>query len=112
MASEHENLHEFYAATKAQQPAEACRIAYTIELTADEYRSAEYMSARGYLGCVTEHATETEDRDDGSVVLKFTESDAWNVQQVCEDDEHAVWSLTTPSTSLGQKFQAFLDQIV
>lgn len=86
---------------------------YTITLTAEEYRSACYMAARGYLGELTDHATdETWNDDESEVTLTFRESDAWQVQQVCEGDPHAVWSLTTPSTTLGQKFQQFLDSIV
>lgn len=86
---------------------------YWIELTREEYRSAEYMSARGYLGCLTDHATETVWSDDEqTVVLWFAESDAWEVQEECDNDPHAVWALTTPSTSLGEKFQQFLDKIV
>lgn len=86
---------------------------YAIELTKEEYRAACYMADRGYLGELTDHATETEWSDDESTVtLRFRESDAWNVLAVVEDDPDAVWALTTPSTSLGRKFQTFLDDIV
>ncbi len=86
---------------------------YTIELTREEYRSAQYMAARGYLGELTDHATDTEwSEDEETVTLRFAESDAWAINEVCESDPHAVWALTTPSTSLGRKFQKFLDRIV
>lgn len=86
---------------------------YTMTLTKQEYRDACYMAARGYLGELTDHATdETWNDDESEVTLTFQESNAWRVQQVCEDDPDAVWSLTLPSTPLGQKFQHFLDSIV
>jgi hypothetical protein len=88
------------------------RYAYTIELTAEEYRSADYMCYRGYLGCITEHADCEWSEDESTVTLRFTEPAAWNVLQTIEDDPDAVWSLTTPSTTLGQKFQVFIDSIV
>lgn len=93
------------------------RIAYTIELTRDEYRSACVMSDRGYLGEITIHATAIEpsnDDDDQTTVyrLLFTEADAWRVQETIDADPVAVWSLTTPSTSLGAKFQRFTEAIV
>ena len=79
----------------------------------EEYQSACYMAARGYLGELTDHATsETWNDDESEVTLTFRESDAWRVQQVCEDDPGAVWSLTSPSTTLGRKFQRFIDSIV
>lgn len=86
--------------------------AYSIALTQDEYRSAAYMDARGYLGGIIEHCAAEDWQEDGSVVLQFNESDAWAVQEQCMEDEPAVWALTTPSTSLGRKLQAFLDSIV
>ncbi len=86
---------------------------YTVTLTREEYRSATYMAARGYLGLLTEHATDTEwSEDETEVTLFFRESDAWQVQETCDEDPDAVWALTTPSTSLGEKFQRFLDGIV
>ena len=86
---------------------------YTIELTREEYRSADYMSARGYLGQLTDHATETEwSEDEETVTLRFTEADMWKVYETCEDDLHAVWALTDTRTSLGEKFQTLLDAIV
>ncbi len=87
-------------------------LAYTIELTADEYRSAMMMSDRGYLGEITVHATFAEANDSDGFTLAFTEPDAWKVLETIEADPHAVWALTTPSTSLGQKFQAFINEIV
>ena len=87
-------------------------LAYTIELTKEEYRSAMVMSDRGYLGMITVHATFAEETDDGGYTLAFTEPDAWKVLETIESDPHAVWALTTPSTSLGKKFQHFVDQIV
>jgi hypothetical protein len=89
------------------------RRAYSIVLTREEYRSADYMSARGYLGEITERASDTEwSEDEETVTLRFTEPAAWDVRDVCESDEPAVWALTTPSTSLGEKFIVFLDSIV
>jgi hypothetical protein len=88
------------------------RYAYTIELTADEYASADCMSYRGYLGNITGHADVEWSEDETIVTLQFTEPQAWAVLQTIEDDPDAVWSLTTPRTTLGQKFQAFLDSIV
>lgn len=85
---------------------------YRIELTPEEFRSACYMDDRGYLGGIVTHCTNEEHDDSGNVVLTFTESDAWKVLAQCEDDPDAVWALTTPSTSLGQKFQRFLNSIV
>lgn len=86
---------------------------YQIELTKEEYRSACFMADRGYLGELTDHATTEDWSDDGgTVTLRFTESDAWKVQEVIESDYPAVWALTDRSTSLGEKFQAFLDGIV
>lgn len=91
----------------------ANQYAYLITLTADEYRSAVVMSDRGYLGMIVEHATAEEWSDDeATVTLQFRESDAWKVQETCEDDPHAVWALTTPRTSLGEKFARFIDSIV
>ena len=87
-------------------------LAYTIELTREEYRSAMVMSDRGYLGEITVHATFVEETDEGGYTLAFTEPDAWKVLETIEADPYAVWALTTPSTSLGQKFQAFVDSIV
>lgn len=91
----------------------APRYVYTLELTREEYRSASVMSARGYLGEIVTHAT-TEDwsDDDATVTLRFTEPDAWKVMETCEADPHAVWSLTTPSTTLGAKFLQFVNAIV
>ena len=88
------------------------RYAYSIKLTASEYRDAAVMDARGYLGGIIEHCTAEDWQDDGSVILQFTEPDAWKVLEQCEEDEPAVWALTTPSTSLGRKFQEFRDSIV
>lgn len=89
------------------------RYAYSIELTRAEYRDACYMCDRGYLGELTRHATAEDWTDDESaVVLRFTEPDAWKVNEVCEEDPHAVWSLTDTRTTLGAKFQSFLDSIV
>lgn len=89
------------------------KIAYRLELTAEEYASADYMAARGYLGEITDHATITEwSEDEKTVTLGFSELDAWKVAEVCEADPDAVWALTTPSTGLGAKFQAFRDSIV
>ena len=86
---------------------------YQIELTKEEYRSACYMADRGYLGELTDHVTEENwSEDESTVVLVFRESDAWNVLAVIEDDPDAVWALTDTHTSLGRKFQAFLDAIV
>lgn len=86
---------------------------YQIELTKEEYRSACFMAERGYLGELTDHATETEWSDDEeTVTLRFRESDAWTVSIVCEDGPDAVWALTNRGTSLGRKFQTFLDSIV
>lgn len=88
------------------------RYAYSITLTKEEYQSAMYMSDRGYLGEITIHASTVEDNDDGTFTLKFTEPDAWNVQSTIDDDPDAVWSLTTPNTSLGEKFDHFVNAIV
>ncbi len=86
---------------------------YTIILTHAEYRDAEFMTVRGYLGELLDHATEEDWTEDGATVtLRFRESDAWAVLTVCEDDPEAIWALTSPSTSLGAKFAAFLDAIV
>jgi len=86
---------------------------YQITLTAAEYRDADFMAARGYLGELTRHATTTEWADDEeTVVLTFRESDAWQVNDACDADHDAVWALTTPRTSLGEKFLAFLNAIV
>lgn len=87
--------------------------AYRIELTREEYRSAMVMADRGYLGELTTHASDVQvSDDDQTYTLLFTEPDAWKVQETIEADPHAVWALTTPSTSLGEKFQAFVDSIV
>ena len=88
------------------------KTAYTVTLTREEYRSAMVMSYRGYLGELTIHAYTVEEDADGNFVLGFREPDAWEVLATCDEDPYAVWSLTTPNTSLGQKFQALLDQIV
>lgn len=85
--------------------------AYTIELTEAEYKDAVFMCSRGYLGEITIHATVTEEYND-TVVLKFTEPDAWRVVDTIAEDEHAVWALTTPDTTLGRKFSAFIEEIV
>jgi hypothetical protein len=86
---------------------------YSIQLTREEYQSAMYMCDRGYLGEITIHATDVNVSDDESTyTLLFRESDAWKVLATIEADPHAVWALTTPSTSLGVKFQAFLEGIV
>lgn len=87
-------------------------LAYTIELTKAEYQDALFMCDRGYLGEITIHATFIEDTDEGGFTLAFTEPDAWKVLETIEADPYAVWALTTPSTSLGQKFQQFVDGIV
>lgn len=87
-------------------------LAYMIELTAEEYRSALVMSDCGYLGEITIHATFAEENDEGGYTLAFTEPDAWKVLETIDADPHAVWALTTPSTSLGEKFQHFVDGIV
>lgn len=87
--------------------------AYRVTLTGPEYNDAMIMSDRGYLGMLTVHATYIEGpADDGLFELQFTESDAWKVLETIEDDPHAVWALTLPSTSLGEKFQRFVDSIV
>ena len=89
------------------------RTVYAIELTREEYRSADYMSGLGYLGEITERATSTEwSEDEQTVTLRFSELAMWDVQEVCESDESAVWGLTTPSTSLGEKFIKLLDSMV
>jgi hypothetical protein len=85
--------------------------AYEITLTPDEFRSAQVMSTRGYLGELVHHATSIDHGDD-EVTLHFSEADAWSVMQTIEDDPDAVWALTTPGTTLGRKFQKFLDAIV
>lgn len=85
--------------------------AYVLDLTADEYRSACVMSDRGYLGEITRIAT-VEESEDGSVKILFTEPEAWEVYELYTEDYWTFWSLTTPSTSLGEKVQAFMESIV
>jgi hypothetical protein len=89
---------------------------YTLTLTAEEYRSAEYMCARGYLGGLTEQATETEtSEDETTVTLRFRESDIWPVCELYSGDENDLmdfWALTTPDTSLGRKVCELLDRVV
>lgn len=87
-------------------------LAYTIELTKEEYRAALMMSDRGYLGEITIHATFAEETDIGGYTLAFTEPDAWKVLETVDADPHAVWAMTTPSTSLGRKFQQFVEGII
>jgi hypothetical protein len=85
--------------------------AYSITLTPDEYRSAQVMSSRGYLGELVHHAQSIEETDNG-VILHYSEADAWEVLNTMEADPDAVWALTTPATTLGRKFQKFIDAIV
>lgn len=87
--------------------------AYQIVLTREEYRSAQVMNDRGYLGMIVDHASFIDDQSEcDSIILHFIESDAWKVNETIEEDPDAVWALTTPSTSLGEKFQKFIDSIV
>jgi hypothetical protein len=56
------------------------RIAYTVHLTADEYRSLSWLEDHGYAADMIREATEdTENEIDGSHTLGFTEPAAWNV---------------------------------
>ena len=85
---------------------------YRIELTREEYRSADYMSVRGYLGTLTDIGTAEWSDDESAVTVTLTEPQAWEMLDIIEDDPDAVWALTTRDTSLGRKFQTLLDSIV
>lgn len=53
---------------------------YRLELTADEMNSLRWLEARGYTADLIQHATEETEGEDGSVVLAYTEPDAWQVR--------------------------------
>lgn len=55
------------------------RTPYTLQLTADEYRTLDWMEHRGYSADLIKHATTIEDGVDDNVVLRYSEPDAWQV---------------------------------
>lgn len=85
---------------------------YQITLTREEYQAASYMSDRGYLGQLTDYGTEEWSDDESAVTISLQEHEMWLILQTIEDDPDAVWSLTSPDTSLGQKFQTLVDSVV
>lgn len=95
------------------------RIAYTVTLTADEYRSLQWLQDHGYAADMIKHASEDTEQADGSHVLGYYESDAWNVWAEAYPDtedggsaelDEAFSSCASPS--LRGKMFAFLDGIV
>lgn len=96
-------------------PNPSIRLAYTVTFTADEFRTLQWCEDHGYTAGMIAYATEQEDHDDGSVTLKYRESDAWQVHADAHDADtgeldHAFGACATPSVV--RKMLAFVDGIV
>lgn len=84
-------------------------IAYTLTLTHEEFKTLQWMEARGYSGDLIKHAFEC-DGDETGIELRYRESDAWSVTDAIEEDSDAFGTCGT--TDLVRKMYAFIDAIV
>ena len=93
------------------------RIAYTVELTAEEYAALQWLEVRGYAADMILHATEVREAvagAPGGVVLSYTEAAAWAVSEAAHtvggEIDHAFATCAGPE--LARKMVDFLDGIV
>lgn len=91
------------------------KLAYTLRLTPNEYKTLEWLSDHGYDGGLCEYASSLDmDGDDidssTEIVLSFTEPAAWSVREQYDDDEHAYGACA--ARPLCRKMYEFIDGIV
>lgn len=87
----------------------ANKLVYSIKLTAEEYTTLDWLEGHGYSGDLIKHATDVVGWE-GGVILRFSEADAWKVQDEYNDDSDAFGACAGPT--LLAKMHVFLDGIV
>lgn len=89
------------------------RLAYTLTLTPDEYRTLAWLKDRGYAGRLISSATDADadtDADPAVVTLRYTESAAWDAVDASGDDDPDFGTCAGPE--LCAKMWVFRDSIV
>ena len=82
------------------------RLAYTVTLTAEEFRTLQWLEDHGYSGNMIKYATACTDLPDGGVQLDYRESDAWQVRDYahywqCRDCHKLLYADSTAVDGLG-----------